>query len=527
MLKSSIMRGWFTKQSRWFWPLLLAGFLLRLGALPLFPFAEGDANLFCLAAEHWAESGRLTLGMKTHFAPDMAAFGLDEPQSQHLPLWPWLGGIILKVLPSLDSYAVFQIESLLFGTLLLILVYQLGEQTLPEWANFCAVTLAAGSPLLIEYSANGSLYSLMACQWLLLFLLLPGCSNTGWRPWLATGALLGLSFLTHYPQLLMLPVILIWLALKRREVSCSKAAALLLVALLPWGLWAMRNQALFGDPFFSSTLLNFQRKWGLLETRLIEGRLVQQSTSLPPETATRMVQAFPLNALQFLGQLASRCFYWPLAAVLIGGWAAARRRVRLPGGGLGVLLAVLYLAEVSFWGFIRPRFLVPVLPLVFLWSAAGFESIADSFLNRGIQIRQTGRLLVAVSTITVLILLLTAGIHWKKTPPVEQAASMRLAEWLKEQPSGTVLGYSALLDGGIQAVRIHRHPYVHGRNFLYQPQAAVRLWEEYHPRYVWCDSPIRGFVESVLPVRLARREGHQCVLIPIHESPTNPLKNSE
>lgn len=501
-----MLMRWRHRYPNWFWWLFAAAVLLRAGAIVRLPDAQGDVNLFCLAAEHWAQDRALSLGIKNHFDPALTVFGLNEPQSQHLPLWPMLAGAMKVVFSSVDTYRIFQTLSLLAGCGLLLLVYETIRR-LPPWAAFAGVALCACHPLLIEYSANGSFYILMACQWLGLMLLLPRLNRAQLRPWISIGVLLGLSLITHYPQSLLLPVFLLDCLVHRRRVSLSGLSTALLLAGLPLAAWSGRNTLLFGDPFYSSSILNFLSKWGLLTATLQEGRLVQISQPVfSPGMLSRYLAAFPLNAWQWTRMLVLSTLLWPLFAAVHAGWRGWKSSSVFPAGWAAWILALLYLGQISFWGFIRPRFLVPLLPLLLTGAAVGMAGLA------GIE-RKRVRLAMALVAIT-LAGFIAMGFVQGKEPDMDFAASRQLALWLKDQPEGTVLGYSERLDGGIEGVRFHRQPYVDGRNFLFQPAATVELLRQYQPRYLWCDSRTRPFLEQLAPMRLMKREGHLCILEP-------------
>jgi hypothetical protein len=513
------------KTPRWhpsFWFILTAALLLRLAALPLFPYPTGDVNLFCLAAGHFAEQGRLDMGFKNHFAPEMQRFGLNEPQSQHLPLWPLAGGLVKKILPGADAYRIFQAGSLLAGLVLLILLEALCRRLLPPWAVFCAVTLAAGSPLLIEHSVNGSFYILLPCQWLGVLLLLPELKKEGYRAPLALGLLIGLSMLTHFTQVFLVAPVIMYLIRHRNRIVFRGAAIALLLAAACWIPWALRNQALFGSPLYSSTTLNFQRKWGLLETKVAEGKLVQIPHGImEARLLPRLLLAAPRNFWRFMGMLASACLLWPLL-LSVPGWLlrlkdeVPARRAKETGAAFiawpALGLTALYLADIALWGFIRPRFLTPLLPLVFLWTAWALATA----VSRSNAPRRWVIASCAVCILTAALLTASAFYQWKKTTAQDHnhAAAQKLALWLKDQPGGVVLGYSRILDGGIEGIRLHDKPYVHGRNFIGHPWATEYLMRQYRPDYIWCDETTSRMLQSWGQFRVLRQKNGLRVIAP-------------
>lgn len=511
------MKPWTTKRPAgypiWLAAVLVATILLRLEAVPRYPHATGDVNLFCLAADQWAKSGQLHIGFKNHFDPRLIPFGLNEPLTQHLPLWSLTGGIIKSLFPSLDTYLILQGLSFFFGCLLPVLIYFLLRSCrTQEWIIFSALVLVACSPILIEYSVNGSFYILMACQWITLFLLLPRLSPERWSFWLLGGGLLGISVLTHFPQALLAPILLFHCSSKGKQFILKGLLACF-VGFLLWLPWGWRNHVYFSDFLYSSTTLNFYQKWGLLETRLEMDHLVQVPLGFRGSLLKDMLNATPLNLWQFLKGLAWETLYLPLGLSLYGFYASWRKRFLLPAGWLPVILVFAYLVYIAAWGFIRPRFLVPMIPWIFLWGIIGLAALLDSLESSALRLPRLRMIGVA------LVIIVSGIMLWQARPDErreyenrERQASTLIANWLAGQPEGIVLGYSDLLDGGIEAIRFHRQPYVHGRNFLFQPQATAQLLTEYSPRYIWADSRTRPFIESIHATRLLHREGHFCIL---------------
>ncbi len=526
----------------WLKAVLVAGLLLRLSALVGHPYPGGDVNLFCMAADNFSSTQKLSLQFKNHFTPELLPFGLDEPQSQHQPLWPLLGGIIKFLLRGMDSYPILQVLSLLSGLAVIYLVFRISRDRLPPWACFCAVTLTAGHPLLIEYSANGSFYMLLAVQWLLFYLLLEKISgelspvipldektssssmndknqrssflrkqessrvpNTS-KTWISLGALLGFSILTHFTQVLLLPLIVMFFIWQRKQLKLSGLALSLLIAFLIWLPWGIRNQILFDSPFYSSTILNFKRKWGLLDIGIIQGQLVQ--IPLPLTTENRWLEvlwAWPLNTWQFLKITLMTTLFWPVLLLCYGFCHAIIKKQLKPAGVIVSALALLYLAQVSLWGFIRPRFIVPLLPLLFIGAAFSLVLLQKQLKNN----KMSSPLIGVIVTVTTIISLFIfqPGSPFRQENIDERQQSHQLAEWLRLKFQGPVLGYATRLDGGIEAVRIHNMPYIHGRDFLFQPEATLQLLQDYQPKYLWCDERTLPFLQQIAPVQPIHREG--------------------
>lgn len=63
-----------------------------------------------------------------------------------------------------------------------------------------------------------------------------------------------------------------------------------------------------------------------------------------------------------------------------------------------------------------------------------------------------------------------------------------VAQILKEQPRGTVLGYTDALVGGVEGVYYHNMPFVHGRDILGNTKALRKLITDFKPRYIWTNT---------------------------------------
>jgi hypothetical protein len=67
------------------------------------------------------------------------------------------------------------------------------------------------------------------------------------------------------------------------------------------------------------------------------------------------------------------------------------------------------------------------------------------------------------------------------------------AKWMAANTEcGNVLGYTRLLDGGVEAYRFHPCPFVAGRAFLPYPELLPRLVERYRIATIWTDTTVRA-----------------------------------
>ncbi len=117
------------------------------------------------------------------------------------------------------------------------------------------------SPILIYYSQEVRMYSLVACLALLSVLTLLRAARLdghGWRPWLVFALVTTALFYTHYQGFFLLPALALFALFAGRRVFLHWLGAMALAALLyaPWGLAvaAQVNTKLVNPDYFADSI---------------------------------------------------------------------------------------------------------------------------------------------------------------------------------------------------------------------------------------------------------------------------------
>jgi hypothetical protein len=271
----------------------------------------------------------------------------------------FLGGIALAG-PD-PAVAVRYVNALAFGlTVLLAAAWLLVRLRSPALAVLGAAAVLLSQPLLFDatmaWTEAGFVLLTVLC------LAAPGrhLANGGTAPVLAAGLWAGLACVTRYAGAPLLPVVLVVIALRRADpwrLRLLRGATFTALALLPVGLWLLRNLRLEGSAFGG----RHAGSGDLLGVLTASGRLVAAWFVPPAGTA-----GFHGAALAGLG-----------AAVLlaaVGLWAGRRResapvpwRPLAPWLLFGALYWLFIVAVKSRIGNLEPRYLDPLaVPLVLL-----------------------------------------------------------------------------------------------------------------------------------------------------------------
>ncbi|MBI4878321.1 MAG: glycosyltransferase family 39 protein [Planctomycetes bacterium] len=350
--------------------LVFAGLVLRAVALPLNALPHGDVHLDLLTLSSlWQGHGlRTPLERSVELYPPSDAAG-GYPLDQHPPLALLLAAPLRLV--TSNPYTALRLASLFEGALLVLLAFLLGRRLHDAQAGWVAAALVSCSFLLVDFSGNGSIYTLHALLGLVVLLLLT-CDGLLGR--LLCGAALGLASLANHQALVFLPTVLLALVLSlRRDLLSARglasAGALLsgfVLAVLPWWL---RNQEVFGDPVFSvNTMYARWRLGGAVSIEAFSGTaLLQVASPAPADLAKGLAKSLIANT-RFIVLQAPLWAGPVLAAALLGG-------ARLLLDGLRrrscvslalVLLPLFHVCSMAAWPATKFRYFVPLLPLLVL-----------------------------------------------------------------------------------------------------------------------------------------------------------------
>jgi 4-amino-4-deoxy-L-arabinose transferase-like glycosyltransferase len=272
--------------------LTVLGGLWRAASVRFNVWPHGDVVIDAAIAESVAWSGRLLVPFVDVRYYPIDRFGFGYPPDQHPPLWPLLGAALVWLVG--DGYTALKLVSLLIGVALIPLTYVAMKRYVGAGPALFASALTAGSFPMVDFSGNGSLWSLLAASYLGWLWALPGdASDTAAsrRRWALVGLIMGLGYLTNYPAV-VLPVALAALHVVRhgRHLLRPKllagpaiSAVVMLVVISPWLIY---NVALFGGPFWSQpfqrTLAGGSRQ---VEYVVVDGEAVKRNL---PATGDRL-----------------------------------------------------------------------------------------------------------------------------------------------------------------------------------------------------------------------------------------------
>lgn len=86
---------------------LVIGSTVRIASFNWNDRLQGDVNLFALTAREFVIHSRLYYPMKFEYSDNVKYQVLQSPASQHPPLWPFMCGLLGKVLHTDDTFLIF------------------------------------------------------------------------------------------------------------------------------------------------------------------------------------------------------------------------------------------------------------------------------------------------------------------------------------------------------------------------------------------------------------------------------------
>lgn len=250
--------------------------------------------------------------------------------------------------------------------------------SLPRGGPLAVAAYALGTPAL---PASLLLFShaLTACLLLAGFLLLLGSPRPRWQPAMLAGLLLGWAAVCEYP--VALPAAVVALAALPR-LRWRGSLALVVGGLAPLALLGAYNAACFGSPFALSTAHEAYGSFAVLVKQGFFGvswPTLGGLVGLLFSPSRGLVVWVPLVVLAAVGALARP--RWPED---LGG------RFALAAAPVALLLAMSGYPNWHGGWFPGPRYLLPVLPLIFVLAARGAESALE---------RPWGRVLTALGAL--------------------------------------------------------------------------------------------------------------------------------
>ncbi len=466
--------------------------------------------------------------MKYEFSDQVAYLTLHTPASQHPPLWPVLAGVLAKITANDDTFSILKLLSEITGLLLIGVTALVIKRASDEGGFFdipianttiVAVSLVCFSAVLIDFSANGSPYILMAL-WLVLSSGLLQCFNPQKSSHIiAAGILCALGFLMH-SALALLPVGFLYVILKNKTPDHLQAAQptyrnsrlwqiflfLLVISLglTPWFVWNVHH---FGRVLYSYSSYYLLDQLGLVRTGIyndiITSRLV---TTLPIFQifqsyfwlVTKSIYAFCREFIFVVGPFG-------LILFLVGFYQGVKVN---KGKTFDLLLpSALYWGAIILWATYKFRFLIPLIPAFSIFTALGFVRL----YSQGKIWRWVAGLCLG-GTLAWFLLPIFQGSRTlyygqeSQAHDIQYAEMQPLASSLATWPPGVVLGYAQSLDGGIETVYWHGLPFVAGRGL--GELEIKKLVADFDIRYIWVDATTLPSMQAWFPsVKLIDQSG--------------------
>lgn len=243
--------------------ILAIGVFMRWQAVSWNKYIHGDVSQYSEVSESLAKRHDTKMNYKEG---EPYFYSVKEKGGKFYdmyPLLPFLGSGLVKIM-GISGYAAIKIWSFIGGVLVLILTYFLGKKIGGDKVGLLSLTFASFSYLLIDFSGNGSIYSLQTAFYLAFIILLLNIKKLSDNVLL--GIVIGFAVLTNYQSIILIPVYFIFLLVLFKK-DFVKILKWFFVGFIPAALvylpWGVRNYLLFHDPFFTITFSYYWQKLGL------------------------------------------------------------------------------------------------------------------------------------------------------------------------------------------------------------------------------------------------------------------------
>ncbi|MFN8523965.1 MAG: glycosyltransferase family 39 protein [Chloroflexota bacterium] len=357
----------------------LIGAIWRVAALLYNVWPHGDVAIDAAISQNIASgNGLMVPFVDVRYYPT-EQFGFGYPLDQHPPIWPLVGGAFARVVG--DAYLGLRFASLVAGITCIPLSYLAFRRLLgPGWALFTATLVGLSYPL-VDYSGNGSLWSLLTAGYLACLWLYGAGAGLSRRRWAGLGIAAGLSCLTNYPALVIPAALLAAAGLARPQARQSQpggvgfalAGAALALVTLPWLTYNVYH---FGNPLWSQPLQRQLLGAGsrdveyLVTTEGVIKRNVPASGGLAGSVRARAVDVygnvgFVTRQLLILAPGISVAFAATVMLWLLLLRGGAARRPDIQALTPVICLALAHLGLILTWPTAKFRYLIPLMPLVF------------------------------------------------------------------------------------------------------------------------------------------------------------------
>jgi hypothetical protein len=478
-----------------------AGGILRIMSFGWNDRLQGDVNLFALTAREFVHHNRLYYPMKFEFTDNVEYEAMESPASQHPPGWPLVAGLVGKAFQTDSTFYILKIVCEIFGALLIIVVACAGMRF--GWRNemLIAVSCISLSPMLVDFSANGSPYILSSSFLLASMILLRHFRCDQVLHYLLGGLLGGLGMQVHSLMICVPVALVLFGTWQHSRIKWQGVVSFILAMLLTLAPSMCRNLRHFGEPFHSYSTYYFLKKVGIAEQgiygNIISTRAVRPVTYHTTQKYASLIadstKAFLILYLMEVGP-----FCVSLGAIGV----VALLRKHSWKALMALLPFVCYIVIVLLWPSFKYRFLVPVLPITYALSAVGLTRLFNRIQDR----RSISKVFAGVCLLGTVFWGVLGFFERPRTRyyfydlyhEVYYNSMQPLAKKLREQDPGVVLGYSHSLDGGLETIYWHRLPFVYGRESKDNSEFQ-KLIHDFDVRYVWADDATIDTVRSRLP----------------------------
>ncbi len=468
--------------------------LLRLVSFHYNHYLNGDVNLFVAVAQNYSAYGNYALPFHYNSlisdTEDPVAGIYQEHYTQHQPLWIITSALAGRAFPRLDMFFIMKCFSFVCGLLLLFLFTR---NTLKDRNIPLTFILMSFSISLIDYSANGSFYILLALLYTCVILVLQRSESPGKTIILAV--LIFAAIMTHYISMALVGAIMLLLFFgkntrKEKYSYCLAIAAVLVLTAISVIMAKNGNKSTGINP----SLVNFLVSNGLAEYTFDPS---SASPVLKNITGIATIGVITRNIVVTTRYFAVTIFFvttFLLPFFVYGLYTIIKNRdLKLNRAVLAVLLA--HVLIIYAFPYTRYRFIIPVAPAIYYITAAGIDRFASGGTIRLKSFRADP---AKISAVFIVLFILSALFNLYRYPHIYYSKSnpgfastydtmMETVKYFKDNPCGRIMGYSELLDGGIETVYYHRCGFVNGRGFLNSPAAAEQAIRKFGITHVWTD----------------------------------------
>tara|TARA_Y100000310_G_scaffold267318_1_gene279261 strand:+ start:4769 stop:6076 length:1308 start_codon:yes stop_codon:yes gene_type:complete len=319
----------------------------------------------------------------------------------HPPIWSLLGAGVISVLrfdPTPEQgYLALKLLSVLSGMAVLVLSFIVARKLFDHAAALWILVWLSASYLLIDYSGNGSLYSLQAATYLVWILV--AYKPLRHKPvWL--GVVSGIAYLVNHQSMILAAASAVFLLVSRetKQKRLWDFAIVTLVTFLIALPWLLRNQLIYDSWLFGHTInaTYVYVKAGISHYSI--GDRSYYDIGMPEKLHIwyMILTVWLPNNLYYIARklfiLAPVMFAFFSFAWVDYLFSHKRVRIMLPV----LLVCVLHILLSAAWPITKFRYFVPLLPLVYFVGMDQFRSLRLS------STRQRGFLVLTTVCVVVL-----------------------------------------------------------------------------------------------------------------------------